>query len=66
MKGAQFTEHVKAKGKIAFVTGASAGVGKQTARELNLKGATVFMLCRNRERAQNAKIDLTRVSLGFL
>ncbi|VDN27853.1 unnamed protein product [Gongylonema pulchrum] len=61
LKGAQFTEHAKAKGKIVFITGASAGIGKQTARELNLRGATVYMLCRNRERAQNAKIELTRL-----
>lgn len=61
MKGAQFTEHVRAKGKIALVTGASAGIGKQTARELNLRGATVYMLCRDRTKSQNAKAELTKV-----
>ncbi|VDN06806.1 unnamed protein product [Thelazia callipaeda] len=61
LKGAQFVESVKARGKIAMVTGASAGIGKQTARELNLRGATVYMLCRNRERAENARIELTKL-----
>lgn len=50
-----------AKGKIALVTGASAGIGKQTARELNLRGATVYMLCRDRIRSQSARIELTKV-----
>ncbi|KAL3986282.1 short chain dehydrogenase family protein [Acanthocheilonema viteae] len=61
LKGAQFTEHVGAKGKIALVTGASAGIGKQTALELNLRGATVYMLCRDRTKSQNARIELTKL-----
>ncbi|CAG9537276.1 unnamed protein product [Cercopithifilaria johnstoni] len=61
LKGAQFTEHVGAKGKIALVTGASAGIGKQTARELNLRGATVYMLCRDRKKSQNARVELTKL-----
>ncbi|MCP9264514.1 Protein, isoform C [Dirofilaria immitis] len=36
LKGAQFVEYAEATGKIALITGASAGIGKQTARELNL------------------------------
>uniref|UniRef100_A0A915PJG7 Uncharacterized protein n=1 Tax=Setaria digitata TaxID=48799 RepID=A0A915PJG7_9BILA len=61
LKGAQFVEFVEAKGKVALVTGASTGIGKQTARELNLRGATVYMLCRDSERAQNARIELTKL-----
>ncbi|VDP14689.1 unnamed protein product [Onchocerca flexuosa] len=61
LKGAQFVEHVEANGKIALVTGASAGIGKQTARELNLRGATVYMLCRDRGKSQKAKTELTKL-----
>ncbi|EFO17715.1 oxidoreductase [Loa loa] len=61
LKGAQFNEYVEARGKIALVTGASAGIGKQTARELNLRGATVYMLCRNHAKSQNARIELTKL-----
>uniref|UniRef100_A0A9J2Q823 Uncharacterized protein n=1 Tax=Ascaris lumbricoides TaxID=6252 RepID=A0A9J2Q823_ASCLU len=50
-KGAQFDEPVDASGKVAIVTGASSGIGKQVARGLNLRGAKVYMLCRNREKA---------------
>lgn len=57
-KGKQFTEYVKAKGKVAIVTGASAGIGKQIARVLNLKGARVYLMCRDENRANAAIRDL--------
>ncbi|VDK57496.1 unnamed protein product [Anisakis simplex] len=60
-KGAQFKENISAKGKIVFVTGANNGIGKQTARELNLRGAKVYMLCRNEDRARSARIDLVKL-----
>lgn len=61
IRGAQFTENVKAKDKIALVTGASSGIGKQTARELNMRGAKVYMLCRDMKKANDAKADLVKV-----
>ncbi|KAM3716655.1 Retinol dehydrogenase [Dirofilaria immitis] len=61
LKGAQFVEYAEATGKIALITGASAGIGKQTARELNLRGATVYMLCRDRGRSEDARVELTRL-----
>ncbi|KAF8375259.1 hypothetical protein PRIPAC_81688, partial [Pristionchus pacificus] len=53
-KGGQFTERISAKGKVAVVTGANTGIGLETARELNLRGAKVYFLCRNEQRAMNA------------
>lgn len=38
------------KGKICIITGANAGIGKETAVELAKKGATVVAICRNPEK----------------
>lgn len=67
LKGPQFTEKVKAKGKVAVVTGANAGIGKQLVRELNLRGVKVYMLCRDVEKGRQAVKDLfSRVSIRKL
>ncbi|KAH7702118.1 oxidoreductase [Aphelenchoides avenae] len=58
IKGTQFTEKVKAKGKIAAVTGASAGIGQQLVRELNLRGVKVYMLCRDVDKGRQAASEL--------
>ncbi|KAK0405654.1 hypothetical protein QR680_018116 [Steinernema hermaphroditum] len=47
-KGGQFNERVSAK-------------GFQIVRELNLKGAKVYMLCRNEERGNTAKRELAKL-----
>lgn len=39
-------------GKIALVTGASSGIGRETAHGLLQRGAKVLMLCRNSEKAE--------------
>jgi len=39
-------------GKTALVTGATSGVGRETARGLLQRGAEVLMLCRNAEKAE--------------
>lgn len=67
IKGTQFTEKVSTKGKIAAVTGASAGIGQQLVRELNLRGVKVYMLCRDVEKGRQAASELfARVSLASL
>lgn len=40
--------------KICIVTGANSGIGKVTARELARRGATVLMVCRDREKGEAA------------
>ncbi|GMT24651.1 hypothetical protein PFISCL1PPCAC_15948, partial [Pristionchus fissidentatus] len=55
LNGGQFTEDVSAEGKIVVLTGANSGIGYETAKELNLRGAKVYMLCRHPLRAQAAR-----------
>jgi NAD(P)-dependent dehydrogenase (short-subunit alcohol dehydrogenase family) len=45
-----------------MVTGANAGIGKSTALVLAKMGATVVMICRNRERGEAALNEIKRVS----
>ena len=46
------------EGKIAFVTGASSGLGAQTARVLSQKGATVFGVARDADRLAQVFADI--------
>ncbi|CAI5450354.1 unnamed protein product [Caenorhabditis angaria] len=59
-KGGQFTERVSAKNLIAVVTGANCGIGFETVKELNLRKAKVYMLCRTEERAFEARVELSK------
>ena len=46
------------QGQICLVTGANAGIGKQTAQELAQMGATVVLVARNRERGEAARAEI--------
>ena len=46
--------------KICLVTGANSGIGKVTARALAAGGATVIMVCRNRDKGQAARDEIVR------
>ncbi|HST19974.1 MAG TPA: SDR family oxidoreductase [Blastocatellia bacterium] len=45
-------------GKVAMVTGANSGIGLVTARELADRGATVVIVCRDRERGEAALTEI--------
>ena len=47
-------------GRVALVTGANSGIGFETALALALRGATVWMLCRDRGRGERALQELHR------
>jgi NAD(P)-dependent dehydrogenase (short-subunit alcohol dehydrogenase family) len=45
-------------GKICLITGANAGIGKVTARRLAELGASVVMVCRNKEKGEAARKEI--------
>jgi NAD(P)-dependent dehydrogenase (short-subunit alcohol dehydrogenase family) len=46
--------------KICLVTGANSGIGKVTAKVLAAGGATVIMVCRNRDKGEAARGEIIR------
>lgn len=48
--------------KVCMVTGANSGIGKETAEKLAEMGASVVMVCRNRERGEKAMVEIKRRS----
>ena len=51
-------------GQTALVTGASRGIGLVVARELWLRGALVYMLCRSLDHGEQAKQEIIRSNLA--
>lgn len=50
------------KNKIVIITGANSGIGRETARALATKGATIVMACRDDGRAAEALEDIVTTS----
>ncbi|MEB3165582.1 MAG: SDR family NAD(P)-dependent oxidoreductase [Cyanobacteriota bacterium] len=51
-------------GRLALITGASSGLGLETARALANRGATVLLACRSRTRAEAARLELLATATG--
>jgi len=49
---------VDCTGKVAIVTGANSGLGKEVAQEIAARGGTVYMVCRNKEKAEEARNEI--------
>ena len=49
-------------GHVYMITGANTGIGKEITTFLAKKGATVYMVCRNREKAQMAREEIVAIS----
>mmetsp|Transcript_4782 Transcript_4782/g.8912 ORF Transcript_4782/g.8912 Transcript_4782/m.8912 type:complete len:427 (+) Transcript_4782:22-1302(+) len=58
----QKDDGVDLSGKTFLVTGANQGIGKEIATYAAAKKATVYMLCRNKERAENAQKDIKELT----
>ncbi len=52
-------------GKVAVVTGANSGIGKETALALGAMGATVVMACRSTQRGEAAAEELRHRHVGI-
>ncbi len=48
------------EGRVMVITGASSGLGLATARSLAARGATIEMVVRNAEKAENARLAIVR------
>ncbi|XP_034558393.1 dehydrogenase/reductase SDR family member 12-like [Notolabrus celidotus] len=50
--------NVSVVGRSFMITGANSGIGKATAMAIAKRGGTVHMVCRNRDRAEEAREDI--------
>ncbi len=50
------------KGKTCMITGANSGIGKATAIQLAKMGIHIVMVCRNKERGENAQKQIKEES----
>lgn len=64
MQGGRFENPVRADGKIVLITGANTGIGRETARELAIRGAHVYMACRDLKKCEEAREEIVLESLN--
>ena len=62
----QVSAGVDLSGRHAIVTGASAGIGVETARVLALRGSSVTMACRDLAKAEGARKRILEASPGVI
>jgi NAD(P)-dependent dehydrogenase (short-subunit alcohol dehydrogenase family) len=52
------------EGAVVVVTGASSGLGLETAKQLAGQGAEIVMICRDRARCESARSDISQGATG--
>lgn len=50
--------NVDLNGKVYVITGANSGIGKETAKAILARGGVVHLVCRSKDRAEDAKQEL--------
>lgn len=55
MSGRYFSKSHRADGKTVIITGASAGIGKETAIDMAERGARVILACRDLKKAESVR-----------
>eukprot|EP00560_Eucampia_antarctica_P006314 CAMPEP_0197824520 /NCGR_PEP_ID=MMETSP1437-20131217/1739_1 /TAXON_ID=49252 ORGANISM="Eucampia antarctica, Strain CCMP1452" /NCGR_SAMPLE_ID=MMETSP1437 /ASSEMBLY_ACC=CAM_ASM_001096 /LENGTH=352 /DNA_ID=CAMNT_0043424169 /DNA_START=96 /DNA_END=1154 /DNA_ORIENTATION=- len=58
IRGADGADGVDMDGKVVVVTGANSGIGKELGTYAAAKGAKVYIMCRNAERAEAARTEI--------
>lgn len=58
MQGALFKDPIKATDKRVIITGTTSGIGKETAKELAIREAHVYMACRNMKKCEEVRDDI--------
>lgn len=62
-QGNQFKgRNVRLSNKVVIITGCNSGIGKETAIDLAKRGATIYMACRDKIRAEEARRDIMNAS----
>ncbi|XP_076035433.1 retinol dehydrogenase 11-like [Oratosquilla oratoria] len=56
------TSQASMEGKVVLITGASAGLGKETALDLARRGARVIMACRNLQKAAKVSEEIRKAT----
>ncbi len=60
----QHTTDVQINGRVCIVTGANSGIGYETSLQLAKHGAHLVMVCRNKQKAEEAKTKIDSVAKG--
>jgi NAD(P)-dependent dehydrogenase (short-subunit alcohol dehydrogenase family) len=61
---AQLLPQYAVRGKVAVITGASSGVGLETAKQLARQGAEIVMIVRDQTRGEHARSQVAEVATG--
>lgn len=59
-----YSKNTRIDGKVVVITGCNTGIGKETARDLFVRGAKILMAVRNVEKGEQAKQEIMESSKG--
>lgn len=62
MQGTSYKKDTKIEGSVAIITGANAGIGKETAIDLARRGGKVYIACRDIKRGEDALKEIMKKS----